>query len=432
MRRTLRPGDRLLGYTLTRELESSPDLWRWDAGEVEVIALRPHAVLVPGFRDGFWKAGGEAEDGVNGNPTLPPASLSRSSLPTLARGESDGLVVRVRPRVRGALVAAQVRAPNDVAAWLAEDTPNDALVEDIVIDADGVPRYWPVGRPARVSVAATDTIWAALGTARVEALAGASSRTSTALHAAAIAAIAAAVPGPAVGGGAAEPTFVALVKLGGAATIEGVAAWSGCEADAVRRAGDRRLHWALAAGDLASCLRASQHGSALGWTVEVVDLSASPPRFWMAMMLACGGNLPLLGTHGIVVGGVTITHTMIVAAGVGLAVASVASLSRAIYKLGRWRRAREGSAAWHAHRQARAGGVAALLLPDTSGLAPVVARDVAEALACARDRLASLAAERDRRAADTAIHVLERALGALSAAIATGTVTMAILDRIRR
>lgn len=411
-RRWLRPGDRLLGYTLVRELASGPDVWRWDAGDVEVVALRPHAVLVPGFRDGFWKAGEVAEGGG-------------VRLATISRGEEDGMVVRVRAGVRGALGVAAFVAPNDVAAWLASEVPEAALVEDIVLDHDGVPRYWPLGRPSAVSVAPPATVWRALGVSRADGLAFAAGKSTEALRAAAVAAAAEAPTTMVSKATRGDPTFATLVHLGGSATNDAVAAWTACDVDCVRRAGERRHRWALAAGDLPTCLRASQHAAALGWTVEVVDLNAPPPRFWMAMFLAGGGNLPLLGADGIVVGGVTISHTAIVAAGVGLAVASVASLVRAAYKLGRWRRAQEARAAWHAHEQAREGELSALLAPDTSALPDVVARDVAEALACARDRLAALTA--GSASADPARRALTSQLRSLAHAISDGSVTSSTL-----
>jgi hypothetical protein len=138
----VRMGERIGGdWELVRELPSGPDVWRWEVrrGEqiAEAIGLRAHALLWPRARERFAAV---------------PDIADPAALPILARDALDGAPVRVRPRTSGVLPRLDGATAGRVAAFLAPAVragtgaaEGELRTEDLVLDADGVPRFAPLG-----------------------------------------------------------------------------------------------------------------------------------------------------------------------------------------------------------------------------------------------------------------------------------------------
>lgn len=348
----MKPGDRVLGHALGRELPGTAELMRWEAGEAELVVLRKHVCMRPGAREGFLAAGREG-----GGPVRMTSLLTE---------EWEGAPVRLRAKVRGGLEQAEIDDPAAVAAWLANEVPQDATVDEIVLDADLVPRYFPLGLPRTPSVAAPKTVWSFLGLSRPLE------------------------PGPAVSlrlrgaqslarvlGTPPRPAWLATVPVT-PENFGAIAARSGSDPAAVRRAIGRR--WVVGQGDELDARRAATAVAELGWAAEVATLDAVPPRFWLPMLLAGAGNLPLL------LPGTSLLEGALVA---GFAGAGAVGLARALWRTGAWRRAQRAQGAWDAWAAARSEDpIYGWLATSTEALPEIVRKDVAEERERLRNRLA--------------------------------------------
>jgi hypothetical protein len=130
-------------WRLTHELPGSADAWAWacvatdDGTEAECVGLRPGPLLWPGAREGF-AAGGAVDH---------PATL-----PVLARDVVNGVPVRVRPRTAGPLGRLDAAQGLAVLRWLGGAVlagggaaAGNLRGDDVVVDAEGVPRFTPLG-----------------------------------------------------------------------------------------------------------------------------------------------------------------------------------------------------------------------------------------------------------------------------------------------
>jgi hypothetical protein len=125
---------------LIRELPGTADTWRWEVRNgtevAEAIGLRPHALLWPGAREGFARI---------------PDVDHPAWLPVLARDALDGAPVRVRPptrpfpRLDATQAAACGRFLAPAVLLAAGAARGEVRTDDLVVDADGVPRFAPLG-----------------------------------------------------------------------------------------------------------------------------------------------------------------------------------------------------------------------------------------------------------------------------------------------
>ncbi|MFZ5481248.1 MAG: hypothetical protein ACOZNI_31100 [Myxococcota bacterium] len=148
----MRPGQRAAGrWELVRELTGGEDWVRWEVrdGEhvAELVAPKAHALLRPGAREAF--AGTPMPD----DPAV---------LPRLAEDEIDDVPVRVQARTRCTFLEARlsVAEARAIAGWLGPAVlaaggacAGELTAEDLVVDADGVPRLAPLGIPRAESLA---------------------------------------------------------------------------------------------------------------------------------------------------------------------------------------------------------------------------------------------------------------------------------------
>jgi hypothetical protein len=160
----VRPGTRIAGRWLAEEaLPSGPDLERWRVRDgdraAECVLPRPHALLRPDARVRFAQVA----------PPAHPAALT-----TLAEADVDGTPARIRPLTSGTMEGVRLSPAQAVAiaGWLGPAVlagngvgGGELRDDDLVLDAEGVPRLAPSGIVRTPSVARAPVFRAPEGSA---------------------------------------------------------------------------------------------------------------------------------------------------------------------------------------------------------------------------------------------------------------------------